>query len=98
MRMASDQFHAISIFVKVAESRSFTTAARRLGITPSGASKVLARLEKRLGVRLVNRTTRSVSLTADGNVFFERCRQILDELEDAEPAVQGRRTKLQGRL
>lgn len=96
--MASDSFHAISIFVKVAESRSFTKAARRLGVTPSAASKVLARLEERLGVRLVNRTTRSVSLTADGDAFFERCRQILGELEDAETAVTGRGAKLQGRF
>lgn len=96
--MASDSFHAISVFVKVAEARSFTRAARRLGITPSSASKVLARLEERLGVRLVNRTTRSVSLTADGDAFFERCRQILGELEDAEMAVTGRGARLQGRL
>jgi LysR family transcriptional regulator for bpeEF and oprC len=96
--MSADLFHAISIFVKVAEARSFTEAARRLGITPSGASKMLARLEERLGVRLVSRTTRRVSLTAEGDVFFDRCRQILAELEDAETTVQGRRTKLLGRF
>lgn len=96
--MAFDSFQAISIFVKVAETRSFTKAARRLGMSPSGVSKVLARLEERLGVRLMNRTTRNVSLTADGDAFFERCRQILSELQDAETAVTGRVTKLQGRF
>lgn len=96
--MSADLFHAMSIFVKVAEARSFTDAARRLGVTPSSASKVLSRLEERLGVRLINRTTRSVSLTDDGNAFFERCRHILAEIEDAETAVQGRRARLQGHL
>lgn len=67
-------------------------------MSPSGVSKVLARLEERLGVRLMNRTTRNVSLTADGDAFFERCRQILSELEEAESAVTGRVTTLQGRF
>ena len=96
--MAADLFHSISVFVKVAEAKSFTGAARRLGITPSGASKVLARLEERLGVRLVSRTTRRVSLTADGDAFFESCRRILADLEDAEAVVQRRRKRLQGRF
>jgi LysR family transcriptional regulator for bpeEF and oprC len=96
--MSADLFHAISVFVRVAEARSFTAAARRLGITASAASKALARLEEQLDVRLVNRTTRSVSLTTDGDAFFDRCKQILVELEDAQAAVQHRRTKLQGRI
>jgi len=96
--MASDVFHAISIFVKVAEAKSFTEAARRLGMSPSGASKVLTRLEERLGVRLINRTTRSVSLTDDGQAFYERCHQILSELEDAEAALTRRRSTPRGRL
>ena len=72
--MAFDSFQAISTFVKVAEARSFTKAAQRLGISPSNVSKVLARLEENLQVRLVNRTTRNVSLTAEGEAFFDRCR------------------------
>ncbi len=96
--MSADLFHAISVFVRVAEARSFTAAGRRLGITPSATSKALAKLEEQLDVRLVNRTTRSVSLTADGDAFFDRCRQILAELEEAQAAVQRRRTKLQGRI
>ena len=96
--MRSDAMQGISVFVRVAESRSFTAAAGKLGITPSGASKAVTRLEDRLGVRLVHRTTRSVSLTDDGTAFYERCRQILSELEDAEAAVTRRRTKPRGRL
>ncbi|MBI4193612.1 MAG: LysR family transcriptional regulator [Betaproteobacteria bacterium] len=84
--------------MRVAEARSFTEAARKLGISPSGASKALTRLEDKLGVQLVHRTTRSVSLTDDGTAFYERCRQILGELEDAETAVTRRRAKPRGRL
>ena len=93
-----DSLHAILFFVRVAEAKSFTKAAKRLGISASGVSKSLTRLEERLGVRLVNRTTRSVSLTDDGATFFERCRQILGELEDAETAVARGQTKPRGRL
>lgn len=93
-----DSLYSISIFVRVAEARNFTAAAKRLGISPSGVSKSLTRLEEKLGVRLVNRTTRSVSLTEDGHSFFERCRQILGELEDAETALTRQLTKPRGRL
>ena len=93
-----ESLHGISIFVRVAEARNFTEAAKRLGISVSGVSKGVARLEERLGVRLVNRTTRSISLTDDGATFYERCRQILGELEDAETTVIGRRRMPRGRL
>ncbi len=96
--MGSDSIQGISVFVRVTEAKSFTEAARRLGISPSGASKAITRLEDRLGVRLVHRTTRSVSLTDDGTAFYERCRQILAELEDAETALTRRRIKPRGRL
>ncbi len=96
--MGLDSLQGISVFVRVAEARSFTTAARKLGMTPSGASKAITRLEDRLGVRLVHRTTRSVSLTDDGAAYYERCRQILAELEDAETALTRRRAKPRGRL
>lgn len=96
--MFQDSLHAISIFVRIAETKSFTKAAKRLGISTSGVSKSLTRLEERLGVRLANRTTRSVSLTDDGATFFERCCQILGDLEDAETVVTRRQTKPRGRL
>lgn len=88
----------ISVFVRVAEAKSFTAAAKRLGMSPSAASKSLTRLEQRLGVRLFNRTTRTVNLTADGNAFYERCRVILSELEDAESALVREQSQPRGRL
>ena len=93
-----DTLHPISVFVRVAEAKSFTAAAKRLGMSPSAASKSLTRLEQRLGVRLLHRTTRNVSLTEDGGTFFERCRLILGELEDAETAVTRQQSQPRGRL
>ena len=89
---------AIAIFVRIGESRSLTIAAQRLGMSPSGVSKALARLEERLAVRLVNRTTHSVSLTEEGTDYFARCRQILAELEEAEATVTRARAVPRGRL
>jgi LysR family transcriptional regulator, regulator for bpeEF and oprC len=96
--MATDSLQGITVFVRVAEARSFTVAARKLGISTSGASKAVARLEDKLGVRLVHRTTRSVGLTDDGTAYYERCRQILGELEEAESAVTRARAQPRGRL
>jgi len=96
--MRTESLQGIGVFVRVAETRSFTAAARKLGMSTSGASKAIARLEERLGVRLVQRTTRSVGLTEDGTAFYERCRQILSELEEAETAVTRSRARPHGRL
>ena len=82
-----DSFDGIAIFVCVAQSASFTEAARQLGLSASGVSRGIARLESRLGTRLVDRTTRRLSLTAEGSAYFERCRHILAEIEDAEAAL-----------
>lgn len=82
-----ETLNSLSIFVKVAEHRSFSVAAERLGITASGASRAIARLEQKLGAKLLNRTTRSVNLTDDGMGFFQRCRQILADMEEAKAAV-----------
>ena len=82
-----DSFDGIAIFVRVAESASFTDAARQLGLSASGVSRAITRLESRLGSRLVDRTTRRLSLTAEGSAYFERCRRILAEIEDAEAAL-----------
>jgi len=89
---------ALVIFVHVAERRSFVRAAVDLGITQSGVSNAIGRLEDQLGVRLLARTTRRVSLTEDGAAFFERCRQILGELEEAELVLKEARLKPTGRL
>lgn len=82
-----ENLNAIVVFVRVAESRSFTAAAQRLGLTSSAVSKAVSRLEKELGVRLLNRSTRLVTLTTDGAGFFDRCREILASVEDAERTV-----------
>src|SRR6516165_1971448 len=89
---------ALEIFVKVAERRSFVGAATDLGITQSGASNAISRLEEQFGVRLLARTTRRVSLTEDGAAFYERCRQILADLDEAELVLKDARLKPIGRL
>lgn len=96
--MGVDSLQGIAAFARVAETRSFTGAARKLGMSTSGVSKAIARLEERLGVRLVHRTTRSVGLTEDGSAYYERCRQILAELEEAESAITRTRSAPRGRL
>ncbi len=89
---------ALTVFVKLAERRSFVRAAADLAITPSGVSNAISRLEDQLGVRLLARTTRRVGLTEDGAAFFERCRQILGELDEAELMLKEARGKPVGRL
>ncbi|MFP2911269.1 LysR family transcriptional regulator [Pyxidicoccus sp. 3LFB2] len=79
-----ESLSAIGVFVRVAEAGSFALAARTLGITPSAASKSVARLEERLGTRLFQRTTRRMHLTEPGTRFHERCVRILEELREAE--------------
>jgi LysR family transcriptional regulator, regulator for bpeEF and oprC len=88
----------LMIFVRVAERRSFAEAARSLGITQSGVSNAISRLENRLGVRLLARTTRRVNLTEDGAAFFDRCRRILAELEEAELVLSRASVTPAGRL
>lgn len=75
------------IFIKVVELQSFTAAGQVLGLQKSTISRKLAQLEERLGVRLLNRTTRKLSLTDIGQSHYQRCREILNELEEAELAV-----------
>jgi LysR family transcriptional regulator for bpeEF and oprC len=90
--------NALLVFAKVAETRSFTVAAQRLGLTASAISKSVARLEQELGVKLLQRSTRLVSLTDEGSSFYERCRNILAELDDAESAVTMSNATPKGRL
>ena len=74
----------MEIFVRVVELGGFSAAARALAMTPSAVSKLAGRLEARLGVRLLNRSTRQVQLTAEGSVFYERSVRVLADLADAE--------------
>lgn len=89
---------ALSIFARVAERKSFVRAARDLGITQSGVSNAIGRLEEQLGVRLLARTTRRVGLTEDGAALFERSRQILADLDEAEQVLTRSRLAPSGRL
>lgn len=97
-RQSAESLSAISTFVCVAESTSFTAAAQKLGMSVSGVSKAVSRLEDRLQIRLINRTSRSIRLTDEGTAYFERCRQILLDLEEAEAAITEGLAKPRGRL
>ena len=79
-----DRFSAIQVFAQVVESGSFARAAERLGLSTSGASRQVAELEAHLQTRLLNRTTRKVSLTESGRAFYERSVQLLADLAEAE--------------
>lgn len=85
-------------FVRAAEARSFTVAAEQLGLSRSTIGKRITRLEARLGVRLLHRTTRSVTLTDEGAMFHGRCVEILEALEAAEAAMVARGLSPAGRL
>jgi DNA-binding transcriptional LysR family regulator len=89
---------SISVFVQVGQADSFTSAARKLNISASGVSRSISRLEERLGVQLVDRTTRSINLTSDGQVYYERCKHILSDLAEAEDAIVHSRGEPSGRL
>ena len=86
------------VFSKVVQAGSLSAAARELGVSPAVVSRTLAGLEARLGVRLVNRTTRSLSLTDEGASYFETCLRILAEIDEADAAVSSRRVEPQGVL
>ncbi|WP_085907315.1 LysR family transcriptional regulator [Kiloniella majae] len=77
----------MAVFASVVEHESFTAAAKALGISKSAVSKQVSRLEDRLRIRLLNRTTRRLSLTEAGNLFFEKCQAVMDVAEQAEYAV-----------
>ncbi|EOW6409056.1 LysR family transcriptional regulator [Cronobacter sakazakii] len=80
--------HTLRIFVAVAEAGSFVAGGKAMGLTRSAAGKALARLEAYLEIRLFQRTTRSLSLTAEGHAFYHRCCQILEDLADAESSIR----------
>lgn len=84
-----DRFREMEVFSAVAAAGSLSAAARRLRLSVAVVSKQLSQLERRLGARLVNRTTRKLALTDDGQAFLERCRAILSDIADAEDAVGG---------
>ncbi len=93
-----DRIDAMQAFVAVADLQGFAPAARKLGLSPSGVTRLIAALEDRLGARLLQRTTRSVALTDVGARYLERARAILAEIEEAEASAQAERTRPSGRL
>jgi DNA-binding transcriptional LysR family regulator len=83
------QLGSIEIFCKAAEMGGFSTAAESLGLTPASVSRSIKRLEERLGVRLFSRTTRTVRLTSDGELYWAQCQQALEQIAEAERAITG---------
>jgi DNA-binding transcriptional LysR family regulator len=93
-----DRIDAMQAFVAVADLQGFAPAARKLGLSPSGVTRLIAALEDRLGARLLQRTTRQVALTDVGARYLERVRRILSDVEEAEGSAEGERTRPIGRL
>ncbi len=93
-----DSLGSLTTFVHAAEQRSFVEAGRLLGVSAAAVGKSVARLEQELGVRLLNRSTRSVTLTEEGRMFLQRCRNILAEADAARVELSHRAGSVQGRL
>lgn len=89
---------SVFALVYAAEQQSYVGAARVAGVSPSAIGKAVARLESRLGVRLFNRTTRSISLTEEGALLYERYKRIIDDMDDAEAIILRSRERPRGRL
>ncbi len=85
----SDRLQELVLFVRVAESGSFSRAGRELGLSQPSVSRIIGELEARLGVKLLLRTTRRITLTDAGALFLDRAREILAQIEDAEDAARG---------
>ncbi len=93
-----DPFSDVATFVRAAEAGNFTRAARVLRITPSAVSKSVARLEGELGVQLFHRSPRQITLTGDGEAFFDICRQGMTAIEDARSRLAGEAQPWRGKL
>lgn len=91
-------FSGLVSFIKTASFGSFTAAAKHLGVTPAAVSKNVQKLEDELRVRLFQRTTRQLSLTEEGQILFERCRDAVDDLEKATSAIADYRSAVVGTL
>jgi len=91
-----DRFHELTAFVAVVEAGGFSAAARRLGDSQSAISKSVSALERRLGVQLLNRSTRSVTLTDHGRKYYERTKPLLDEMAQADGELMSSTLELSG--
>ncbi len=92
------QWEGISEFVYVAENESFTLASKKMAISTAQVSRQISALEKRLNIKLFYRTTRKVTLTEEGRIFYQHCRSVLDGLEAAERAITNLQSKPQGKI
>jgi DNA-binding transcriptional LysR family regulator len=93
-----DKFQELSVFAAVVDAGSFVRAAEALDMSKPAVSRHVAELKSRLGVRLLHRTTRRLSLTEEGEVFYGRCRELLANLEEAEAEITSRTGKASGQL
>jgi len=93
-----DKFHEMKVFAAVVEAGSFTGATRTLDMSKAAVSRYVADLEERLGVRLLHRTTRKLSPTTEGEIFYARCRELLDNLDEAEAEITSRSGDASGLL
>ena len=93
-----DRLTSMSVFVTVVDQGSFTAAAEQLQLSRASVSKHIAALENYLGGRLLNRTTRHISLTEAGQAYYERCNQIIEDVEEAECVVTGFSSEPRGLL
>ena len=93
-----DRLAAMEMFINVVDLQGFSAAANRLGISRALVSKQIIRLEERLGARLLNRTTRRVSVTEVGEAYYERCKRVLSEVEDADMLVEQLHSEPRGTL
>lgn len=92
------QWDGVSEFVYVAETESFTKASKKMSISTAQVSRQISALEQRLDVKLLYRTTRKVSLTEEGRVFYQHCRSVLDGLDEAERVITNLQSKPHGKI
>ena len=93
-----DRFHLMNVYIAVAEEQGFASAARRLGMSPPAVTRAVAALEQRLGVKLLNRTTRHVRTTEAGHRYLEDARRVLAELDAVDQAISGTNAEPHGHL
>src|SRR5215472_4765634 len=93
-----DRITVMNSFVAAARAESFTAAARALGVSGSLISRHISDLEQQLGVRLINRTARAVSLTEQGQRYFEFSQRVLEEIEHEDAAIRGEQERAEGTL
>src|SRR5512138_783549 len=93
-----DRLTAMQAFVAVADARGFAPASRKLSLSPSAVTRLVAGLEEHVGIRLLQRTTRSVTLTDAGLRYLERARRIVAEIEEADATARAERSAPTGRL